>query len=287
MTADWDNRMKQPAIERVGLLYQTKREAPAELAAVIERYLSGRQIAAIRAPLGEEEALLSQSPDVLVTLGGDGSMLRAARYGAPAAVPIVGINFGRLGFLTECSPANWQPTLDRILAGQFWRERRAMLSVRLEFDGTRGHEFLAVNDVALTRGDQPRAIRVQLAVAEAELGEIVADGIVCATATGSTGYSLSNGGPILPPEYRGFVVTAVAPHLSWFHPLLLGAADEVQLRATGTGGVILTVDGQVDVPMQPDQHVHVCVAGPIVTFARTRAPQQFYASLPTRLQTRS
>ncbi|MGI8916809.1 MAG: NAD(+)/NADH kinase [Chloroflexota bacterium] len=287
MTADWDNRMQQPAIERVGLLYQTKRDAPAELVTVIERYLRERRIASFRAPLGGEEELLTHSPQLLVTLGGDGSMLRAARYGAAEEIPIFGINFGRLGFLTECRPGDWQPTLDLVLAGEFRRERRAMLSVRLEIDGTRGHEYLAVNDVALTRGDQPRAIRARLAVANAGLGEIVADGIVCATATGSTGYNLSNGGPILPPEYRGFVVTAVAPHLSWFRPLLLAATDDLELKATGTGGVILTVDGQVDVPMQPDQHVHVCVAGPIVTFARTRPPQEFYATLPTRLQTRS
>jgi NAD+ kinase len=287
MTADWDERMKQPAIERVGLLYQTKRAAPAELAAVIVRYLHGIGVAAFSAPLGDEEALLTQTPDLLVTLGGDGSMLRAARYGAVAGVPIYGINFGRLGFLTECQPDRWQPHLQLVLSGRYRQERRALLSVRLEFDGSRGEEFLAVNDVALTRGDQPRAIRVRLSVASAELGEITADGIVCSTATGSTGYNLSNGGPILPPEFRGFVVTAVSPHLSWFRPLLLPETEELQLRASGTGGVILTIDGQVDVPMQPEQHVHVGVAQPVVTFVRTRPPEDFYAGLPTRLVARS
>jgi NAD+ kinase len=278
--------MKQPAIERVGLLYQTKRAAPVELAAVIERYLGDRQIAAFSAPLGHEAELLAHAPQLLVTLGGDGSMLRAARHGAPGDIPIFGINFGRLGFLTECSPADWQPSLDLVVAGRFRRERRAMLSVRLDGEEARGEEYLAVNDVALTRGDQPRAIHTQLWVAGADLGAIVADGIVCATATGSTGYNLSNGGPILPPEYRGFVVTSVAPHLSWFRPLLLGEGEEVQLKATGTGGVILTVDGQVDVPLAPSQHVHVRVALPAVTFARTRPAADFYGTLPTRLRVR-
>lgn len=279
--------MKQPAIERVGVLYQTKRAAPAELAAMIVTYLHGCGRAAFSAPLGQEHDLLDHQPQLLVTLGGDGSMIRAARHGASGAIPILGINFGRLGFLTECQPPEWQAHLDLVLAGRYRPERRAMLSVHLAFDGTRGDEYLAVNDVALTRGDQPRAIRAQLCVNGAELGEITADGVVCATATGSTGYNLSNGGPILPPEFRGFAVTAVSPHLSWFRPLLLQQTEELQLRATGTGGVILTIDGQVDVPMQPDQHVHVQLAEPVVTFARTRPPADFYAGLPTRLLARS
>jgi NAD+ kinase len=287
MTADWDDRMMQPAIERVGVLYQTKRAEPSELAATIVAYLQGCGRVALSAPLGREDDLLELQPELLLMLGGDGSMIRAARRGASGAVPILGINFGRLGFLTECRPADWQAHLDLVLAGHFRRERRAMLSVHLAFDGSPGEEYLAVNDVALTRGDQPRAIRVRLSVAGAALGEITADGIVCATATGSTGYNLSNGGPILPPEFRGFAVTAVSPHLSWFRPLLLQQTDELQLRATGTGGVILTVDGQVDVPMRPDQHVHVHVAEPVVTFARTRPPADFYAGLPTRLTARS
>ena len=287
MAADWGDCMIQPAIERVGILYQTKRAAPAELAAEIVTYLRGCGRLAVSAPLGQEHELLAQHPQLLLTLGGDGSMIRAARHGASGAIPILGINFGRLGFLTECQPGDWQAHLDLALAGRYRREQRAMLSVRLAFDGTRGEEFLAVNDVALTRGDQPRAIRAQLSVDGAELGEITADGIVCATATGSTGYNLSNGGPILPPAFPGFAVTAVSPHLSWFRPLLLQRDDELQLRATGSGGVILTIDGQVDVPMQPDQHVHVQVAEAVVIFARTRPAAQFYAGLPTRLMARS
>lgn len=279
--------MQQPAIERVGLLYQTKRAEPAALAEVIRRHLHTQHIAAFCAPLGREEELLGREPHLLITLGGDGSMLRAARQGAAGDVPIFGINFGRLGFLTECQPGEWQPYLERVLAGQFRRERRAMLSVGLDLDGARGEEYLAINDVALTRGDQPRAIRAHLWVGGADIGEVVADGVVCATATGSTGYNLSNGGPILPPEFRGFAVTAVAAHLSWFRPLLLEAGQALQLKATGTGGVILTVDGQVDVPLRPDQHVHVGVAERAVTFARTRPSAAFYGGLPSRLQFRS
>lgn len=276
--------MQQPAIERVALLYQTKRAEPAALADAIRRHLGTRHIEAFGAPLGREEDLLARQPQLLITLGGDGSMLRAARHSVADEIPIFGINFGRLGFLTECQPGEWQPYLERVLAGQFRRERRTLLSVGLDADGARSQEYLAINDVALTRGDQPRAIRARLWVDGADIGEVVADGVVCATATGSTGYNLSNGGPILPPEFRGFAVTAVAAHLSWFRPLLLEAGQALRLTATGTGGVILTVDGQVDVPLRPDQHVHVGVAGRPVTFARTRPPAAFYAALPSRLQ---
>ncbi len=278
--------MKQPAIERVGILYQTKQDAPVALAAEIARYLSTIAVQAFEVPLGSEQELLCQDIHLLVTLGGDGSLLRAARCAAEQAVPVFGINFGRLGFLTECQPDQWQPALDRVLAGHYRRERRALLSVRVDLDGARGPEYLAVNDVAMTRGDRPRAIRARLHVDGAEMGEIVADGIVCSTATGSTGYNLSNGGPILPPEYRGYVVTAVAPHLSWIKPLVLEADTELVLSATGSGGVLLTVDSQVDVPIHPDQHIHVRSSAASAVFARTRSGPAFYESLRTRLQFR-
>lgn len=287
MTARGDAVITQPEVTRVGFLYQTKRAAPLELVTEIAGYLHTRGISAFSAPLGQENDLLAHEPQLIVTLGGDGSMLRAARYASAADIPVFGINFGRLGFLTECSPAAWRPNLDLVLAGRYRRERRALLGVRLEDDGARGTEYLAVNDVALTRGEQPRAIRAHLWADDADLGEVVADGIVCSTATGSTGYNLSNGGPILPPEFRGFVVTAVAAHLSWFRPLLLNDASTLRLKATGTGGVILTIDGQVDVPLQSDQHVHVAVTEQTATFARTRPPDSFYATLPARLQLRA
>jgi NAD+ kinase len=284
MSADWNARGRQPAITRVGLLYQTKNPGPAALAADISRYLADRRVAAFCAPLGREAELFAHQPELLITFGGDGSILRAARHAAGKPVALLGINYGRLGFLTECQPGEWRPALERVLAGEFRRERRALLSVRLDDEGVRGPEYLAVNDVALTRGDQPRAIRAQLRVDGRDLGEVVADGLVCSTATGSTGYNLSTGGPILPPEFRGFAVTAVAAHLSLFRPMVLLDEQELQLKASGTGGVILTLDGQVDVPMRPDQHVHVCVARAEVVFARTHPPAEFYATLGARLQ---
>ena len=276
--------MGQPDIRRVGILYQTKRAAPADLATAIAASLAARGLVATCAPLGQEERLVAADPQLLVTLGGDGTVLRAARAAANCDTPIFGINFGRLGFLTECMPEEWQPHLERVLDGRCRFERRALLSVRLDEDGARGREYLAVNDVALTRGERPRAIRAHLWVDGADMGELVADGVVCATATGSTGYNLSNGGPVLPPEFRGIAVTAVAPHLSNFPPLVLDAAGEVMLQASGSGGVILTVDGQVDVPMRPDQHIHVRTADRCVTFARTRPPADFYATLRSRLR---
>ena len=276
--------MRQPAIKRIGILYQTKREAPAQLAATIGTYVEAHRLEALSLPLEQAEELCRQELDLLVTLGGDGSLLRAARYAWQREVPLFGINFGRLGFLTECMPAEWEERLGRVLAGDFRRERRAMLSVCVECDGERGPDYLAVNDVALTRGEHPRVIRARLTVDGAELGEVVADGVVCSTATGSTGYNLSNGGPILPPEFRGIAITAVAPHLSWFRPLVLAPEHQLQISANSTGAVILTVDGQVDVPLQRDQPVHIGVADASVTFARTRPPAGFFATYRTRLQ---
>jgi NAD+ kinase len=116
------------------------------------------------------------------------------------------------------------------------------------------------------------------------MGEVACDGMVCSSATGSTGYNLANGGPVLPPEFRGFVVTAVAPHLTWFHTLVLPEDADCRLSAVSTGGVVLTADGQVDVPVQPEQHVHVTVSPTSLIFARTRPLSEFYATFRSRLQ---
>lgn len=274
-------------ISSVFIIYQTKRPEPHHLALQIADWLRSRGISALHAPLGKEKDAWNVPIDLILVLGGDGSMIRMARFAIPHRIPILGINFGRLGFLTEWSPTAWEQGLRLLIEGKYRVEERSILSVQLAEHETLGSEHLAVNDLALTRGHQPRAIRVRLWVDEADLGEVITDGIVCATPTGSTGYNLSNGGPILPPEFLGFTVTAIAPHLSWFRPFLLTNEYELCLAATGTGDVILTVDGQVDIPLKPEQHIHVRLAKTPVYFARTSSQDSFFASLRFRLAGRS
>ncbi|MCL4540787.1 MAG: NAD(+)/NADH kinase [Chloroflexi bacterium] len=274
-------------LSSVLIIYQTKRPEPYDLALQIADWLRSHGVDSLHAPLGKEKDTWNTPMDLILVLGGDGSMIRIARFAVQHRVPILGINFGRLGFLTEWSPTAWEQGLSQLVDGEYRIEERSVLSVQLAGAGILGPEYIAVNDLALTRGHQPRAIRAQLWVDEADLGEVITDGIVCATATGSTGYNLSNGGPILPPEFIGFTVTAIAPHLSWFHPFLLTSEYELRLAATSTGGVILTVDGQVDIPLNPEQHIHVRLAKTPAYFARTSPPDSFFASLRFRLARRS
>ena len=156
----------------------------------------------------EEEATTAHLPDVdlLITLGGDGTLLRAARMGAEYEVPMLGVKMGRLGFLAEVQPNDWQGPLDRMLAGDYWIEQRLMIRVRVERRDPGGADLCqtcvydALNDVVLSRGNLARVVRISAELDNSYLTTYTCDGLIISTATGSTGYALAVNGPIMPPE---------------------------------------------------------------------------------------
>ena len=185
--------------------------------------------------------------DALLTLGGDGTLLRGARIISPHAVPILGINLGRLGFLTCCNADQLSNALTRFARQDYLAESRMALHARvLDSRGVVRHEWIALNDVVLNKGGFARVVSMRIASDGETVASYAADGIVLSTPTGSTAYSLSAGGPIVYPTLDTILVTPVSPHTLAIRPMILPATCEVTLQAEdGPEELLVTVDGQV------------------------------------------
>ncbi len=185
--------------------------------------------------------------DALVTLGGDGTLLRGARLVSGRAVPILGINLGRLGFLTSCGRDEAELALRRLAAGDYLAERRMQLEGRaLDSAGGARKRWFALNDVVLHKGGFARVLHLTVSANGDPIGTYAADGIVFSTPTGSTAYSLSAGGPVVVPTVESIVVTAISPHTLAIRPLVLPADTELRVHTDdGPDELLVTVDGQV------------------------------------------
>ena len=185
--------------------------------------------------------------DALFTLGGDGTLLRGARFLNGYTVPILGINLGRLGFLTSCSADEFEMGVRLFAAGDFVSEARMVLaSCALDRNGQQRCEWLAVNDVVLHKGGFVRVVKLSVSVDDELIGQYSADGLILSSPTGSTGYSLSAGGPIVVPTLASIVLTPISPHTLAMRPLVLPPDVEVKVRADdGPDELLVTIDGQV------------------------------------------
>jgi len=185
--------------------------------------------------------------DALVTLGGDGTLLRGARLLSGRPVPILGINLGRLGFLTSCGRGEAELALRRLAAGDYTAERRMQLeAVSLDSAGTARKRWFALNDVVLHKGGFARVVHLSVSANGDPIGTYAADGIVCSTPTGSTAYSLSAGGPVVVPTVESIVLTPISPHTLAIRPLVLAADTELRVHTDdGPDELLVTVDGQV------------------------------------------
>jgi NAD+ kinase len=230
-----------------------------------------------------ESVLCEQDADLLVILGGDGSILRVALAAAPYGTPLLGVNLGRVGFLTEADPQNWRNVLSRALVGDYWIEERMMLRVAA-FHGT---EVLAqaeaLNDIVVGRGARACVVYLDTEVDGGSLATYVADGLIVATPTGSTAYALAAGGPVLPPQLRNVLLVPVAPHLSMARPIVLSEGVTVRITVTGGRPAVLTVDGQIQAELQSGDAVAVEASPYAARFARVQEQTYFYKTLVARL----
>jgi NAD+ kinase len=239
----------------------------------------------------ESEAVLTHvtEVDLLITLGGDGTLLRAARLGAAHHVPMLGVKMGRLGFLAELQPEAWQEPLARVLAGDYWVEERLMVRARLERRDPSGTvqrvcEYDALNDVVLSRGGLARVVRIAVKLDGGYLTTYTCDGLIVSTATGSTGYALAVDGPILPPELRNILVIPIAPHLSMDRAIVLSEGTEIRMRAYSDHEAALTVDGQFVVEVKEGDEVIVVGSPNLARFIRLRDRSYFYQALMDKLR---
>jgi NAD+ kinase len=260
----------------VVLVYQPYVPATLEAAERVATYLNGRR------PLELLSAHdLSTPPKgvkLAVCFGGDGTALRTARWLSAEQAPVVPVRMGKLSFLGEVAPADLPAVLDPYVAGDYWIDQRAMLEVR--FDGER---WLALNDAVLARGQAARAVSIEVVVDGASMVTYLCDGVVVSTATGSTAYSLAAGGPVLAPDLRCMVVTPIVPHLTALRSLVLPETARVGLWNRGYASTLLTVDGQVDLTMEPGHGVEVGLAAETSRFARRGSRSDFYQGLAAKL----
>ena len=185
--------------------------------------------------------------DAMLTLGGDGTLLRAARVVAERAVPILGVNLGRLGFLTCCPASHLEEALRRLASGDYVVEARMTLEARVtDTSGGVRQRWRALNDVVLHKGGFARVVSVRVEADGETVGHFSADGVVIATPTGSTAYNLSAGGPVIVPTLQTILLTPVSAHTLALRPLVLPATSVVTLRGSnGPDELLVTVDGQV------------------------------------------
>lgn len=220
---------------------------------------------------------------LIVVLGGDGTTLMAARLAVPHEIPIFGINLGRVGFLSEARPDNWPEKLNRVLSGEYWIERRLMLRAEVVRQGDSLADLTALNDVVVSRGAQVRVVRFHLYVDGDHVTSYTADGLIAATPTGSTAYSMAAGGPLLPPQLQNFLVLPVAPHLSFERPLVLHQEANVKIRVETEHEAMATADGQDAISLQSGDEVHINKHSCDSIFARVDGPSYFYLRLMQRL----
>jgi NAD+ kinase len=234
--------------------------------------------------LHEQETLV----DLLLALGGDGTLLRAARLAMGTDVPVFGVNLGRLGFLTATPEENLEKGLTEVLDGAAVLDRRFTLQATVQgTDGEESEPFHALNDIVVHTSGAARVTPLNLSVGRTEgredIGSISADGVILTSPTGSTAYSLSAGGPIIVPEVECIVVTAICPHSLAVRPLVIPAHEEIIVRAIGTSHELqLTVDGQVERAVAVGESV-VVRRGPH-TVSLVRLPgQTFFRTMRTKL----
>ncbi len=271
--------------QRIGLLYHQKSPTSQQLAFELSQLIEELGAIPLVASM-ESEGLLCENIaqlDLLITLGGDGTVLRAARMAIPHGLPILGINLGLLGFLTEMEPDEAREKLPLLFEGKYWLEERMALRVELHREGERIGPYEALNDAVIRRGPSAQAIRLILHVNDELLVTYVSDGIILATPTGSTGYSLAAGGIILSPELRNILVTPISPHLTPLKGMVLPGEAQVKIQVLTEDRAALSTDGRMEGELKDKDTLTVAASPHTCHFVRMHPKGYFYKNLAHRL----
>ncbi len=251
----------------------------------IRALLQAEQAAALSLPqLAVEPSELGRAANLLLAMGGDGTFLAASRVGAPRGKPILGINLGGFGFLAGIPQAGMLDSLAEVMSGRLRVEERMMLATRVLRREQEIGSFIALNDVVVGKGAFGRLLRLQTRISGEPVSDLHADGIIVATPTGSTGYTLAAGGPVVSPQARALIVTPICAHAASARALVVPAGEVVEVTAPDPEGqeVRLTADGQEGLELGAGDRVEVREAG---FSARLVCPENtsFYAKLRGKL----
>ena len=275
--AEQDNTFKKIAIVSHPQIPEAAR-AVKKILSLIDEF----GVKASHSQLGDiafHERIQSGEFDLLIALGGDGTMLRAGHICAPCSIPILGINFGHFGFLIEIRENQWSEFIPRLLEGDFWLEKRMMLCAEQWRENHLLGSWDVLNEVVVSRGKIIRPVRLDTRVDGRFLTTYVADGLIASTPTGSTAYALAAGGPILPPELRNILLVAVAPHLSIDRAIVLAEGSSVSIIVHTNHQAVLSVDGQTPVDLVSGDRVEARAGKHTTLFVRFQDPGYFYRNL--------
>jgi NAD+ kinase len=272
----------QPAhtFRNIGIISRPRRSNLSEVAPPLLSWLESRGIhvvydqetaSSLAEPSeGRSREQVAAASDLLLVLGGDGTLLAAARVAAPRGIPILPINMGSLGFLTSFMLGELYPALEDILAGRLTISERVMLHAELQ----RGDRILdkqtVLNEVVINKGALARMIELELSIDRDFVCRYRADGLIVASPTGSTAYSLSAGGPIVHPSVESFIITPICPHTLSDRPVVVGDNSIIEVKlSAGTESVFLTLDGQKGIPLQATDRVRISRAQQLLKLIQT------------------
>jgi NAD+ kinase len=254
--------------QSIGILSRPRRAQLSVVVPPLLKWLNERGVAAVYdeetaavladSSKGKPRPVVADSSQLLLVLGGDGTMLAAAHLAAPRGIPILPINMGSLGFLTSFTIDELYPALEETLAGNFSVSRRVMLRAELERGGSVIEKQCALNDAVIHKGALVRMIQLELRVNSDFVCRYRADGLIVSSPTGSTAYSLSAGGPIVHPAVESFVITPICPHMLSDRPLVIPDSSCIEVKLNGDAeSVYLTLDGQRGISVQPTDILRV------------------------------
>lgn len=275
-------------IHRIGFAYNPTNEAAVELSARASGWCQVRGIGEWQAQSGDLERLKREleTTDALVVLGGDGTFLRAARAVADVDVPLLGVNLGKVGFLSKAEANELESVLGKIVAGEFSIDERMVIEGRIMRGGTpgAGNRHIALNDIVIARGALARVCRLDVSIDDTHLATFIADGLVVSSPTGSTGYSFSAGGPILDPVSRNLIVTPIAAYLSAIRSVVVSPLQVVRCRVVDAHEALVSVDGRIDLPVAIGDVVEVRAIDRPIRLIEPKGAQPFWDLLRHKVE---
>ncbi len=275
-------------MRRLGFAFNPTSDAAVQLLQRALGWCTTREVDAWSEPASDVEALRRElsKTSALVVLGGDGTFLRAAKAVAEVDVPLLGVNLGKVGFLSKVEADGFEPVLEEIVAGAFSvDERMTLRGLILPAGGTKGsREVFALNDIVVARGALARVVRLDVAIGPSHLATFIADGLIVASPTGSTGYSFSAGGPILDPVSRNLVVTPIAGYLSAIRSVVVSPLQTVRTRVVDANEALLSVDGYDDIPLNVGDVVEVTARDRPIRFVEPKSALPFWDLLRHKVE---
>jgi NAD+ kinase len=269
-------------LESIAVLAHQQIPMALEEAAKVTRHLEEHNVKSVDGPLDDEglrQRVCDEEFDLVIVLGGDGTVLRACQLCAPYSIPILAINMGSFGFLIEVSQDTWREALVQLIRGEYWYENRMMLNTQI----WRGKKCIGtwdvLNDTVIARGREMRPLHLSASLDGQAVTTYVADALIVATPTGSTAYALAAGGPILPPELRNILLIPVAPHLSIDRAIVLAEGSTVGVAVLSDREAVASGDGQTPTNLLEGDIVEVRASEFTAKFVRFQEAGYFYRNL--------